>query len=100
MRRLNRRVEVDGEPWRASRPTRWPSSGLLRAARGRGEGGPTAAGRRGPASPPISGPSGATLLGLTGRHLLLVAVSLAAAIALAVPLGLGARARAPGAPRR
>jgi osmoprotectant transport system permease protein len=95
MRALNRRVEVDGEP--VARVAADALAGL----------GLTGAGGERRPLPEAAGPSaraglGAylwaerrTLLRLTARHLLLVAVSLAGAIALAVPLGLGLeRARA------
>lgn len=85
MRALNRRIEVDGEP--VGRV-----AGDALAALGLGQ--PAAAGA---VARPESGRAGLvayvwaerrTLLRLTARHLLLVAVSLAAAIALALPLGL------------
>ena len=87
MRGLNRRVEVDGEPVARVAADALSGLGLTHAAasdeRRDHQASTTRAGlvsylwaeRR-------------TLLSLTGRHLLLMAVSLAAAIALAVPLGL------------
>jgi osmoprotectant transport system permease protein len=84
MRHLNRRVEVDGQTIAAVARAALDQLGLI-------------------ASGPPSGRSGSRragvvaylweqrweLISLTGRHLLLVAVSLVAAIGLAVPLGLG-----------
>ncbi|MDQ3697109.1 MAG: ABC transporter permease subunit [Gemmatimonadota bacterium] len=85
MRRLNRRVEVDGED------VARVAGDALREL-GLGAPGATASGR----DPERSRGSlaayfwerRATLLSLTARHLLLVAVSLLATIAVAVPLGL------------
>ena len=90
MRRLNRRLEVDGDPVERIAAEALADLGLT---------GPVARG----AAPRRSGGSllpyllerRAELLRLTGRHLLLVALSLAAAIAVAVPLGL-ALERLPG----
>ena len=90
MRRLNRRLEVDGDPVERIAAQALADLGLT---------GPVARG----AAPRRSGGSllpyllerRAELLRLTGRHLLLVALSLAAAIAVAVPLGL-ALERLPG----
>jgi osmoprotectant transport system permease protein len=89
MRAFNRRVEVDGEP--VSRVaadaltglglTRGPATGEQRELHGSGR-----AGRAGLVG--YLWDERRTLLALTARHLLLVAVSLAGAIALAVPLGL------------
>ncbi|MDQ3427495.1 MAG: ABC transporter permease subunit [Gemmatimonadota bacterium] len=84
MRRLNRRLEVDGEAAARVAEEALRGLGLLEA-------GESAAVRRDP------GRAGffeyfwderEALAGLTARHLLLVAVSLAAAIGLALPLGL------------
>ena len=85
-------------PWRGSRAMRWRTLGLLAPAAARQR----AHVRRasGQVWPPISGPSAATLLGLTARHLLLVVVSLAAAIAVALPLGLALERLPRAAPRR
>jgi osmoprotectant transport system permease protein len=86
MRTLNRRVEVDGEPVARVASDALAGLGLLRRAASR------------PGDRPLERRDGLlpylwaerrTLLQLTARHLLLVAVSLAGAIALAVPLGLG-----------
>ena len=85
MRTLNRRVEVDNEPVAAVARDALGTLGLLAARSGK------AAARASSGRVGLAGYLWAerrTLLGLTGRHLLLVVVSLAAAIALAVPLGL------------
>ena len=90
MRRLNQRLEVDGDPVERIAAEALADLGLT---------GPVARG----AAPRRSGGSllpyllerRAELIRLTGRHLLLVALSLAAAIAVAVPLGLGLE-RLPG----
>lgn len=85
MRRLNRRLEVDGEPVAHIAADALRLLGLTRPARGK-----PAAGRT-----ETQGLLGylwnerRTILSLTLRHLLLVGVSLAGAIALALPLGLG-----------
>jgi osmoprotectant transport system permease protein len=86
MRALNRRVEVDNAPVAAVARDALGSLGLLATASVK------AAARPSPGRAGLIGYFWAerrTLLGLTGRHLLLVVVSLAAAIAVAVPLGLG-----------
>lgn len=89
MRALNRRVEVDGEPVARVAHDALGQLGLLRR--------PPADAAGLPARTRAGGDTGllaylwddrATLLRLTGRHLLLVGVSLAGAIAFAVPLGL------------
>jgi osmoprotectant transport system permease protein len=85
MRTLNRRVEVDGQPVARVAADALGGLGLLGPSVARGAGRPTEA-RAG-----LLGYLWAerrTLLALTGRHLLLVVVSLAGAIGLAVPLGL------------
>lgn len=88
MRQLNRRVEVDGRP---------VAEVAREALRGMGLAGPAAAGRAEPAAAETkAGGSFAAYLwsrrgelaGDTGRHLLLVLVSLLAAAAVAVPLGV------------
>lgn len=85
MRGLNRRVEVDGEPVARVAAAALGDLGLLSRSA------PRAEVRR---AEPRAGlvaylwAERRTLLGLTGRHLLLVIVSLAGAIAVAVPLGL------------
>jgi len=92
MRRYNRRLEVDGVPAAAV------ASEVLRELGLTGAGPPTdpkSAEQRGGLAPYLWAER-ATLLRLTGRHLLLVAVSLAAGILLALPLGLALE----GTPRR
>jgi osmoprotectant transport system permease protein len=85
MRTLNRRVEVDNDPVALVARDALGALGLLAAP---------AAERARHAGRARVGLAGylwderRTLVGLTGRHLFLVVVSLAAAIALAVPLGL------------
>jgi len=86
MRDWNRRVEVDGAPVATVARDALTSLGLLTTARA-------------PAAQPRTGPQRSglwqyvveqrtTLLRLTGRHIELVAVSLAVAILIALPLGL------------
>jgi osmoprotectant transport system permease protein len=85
MRRLNQRLEVDGEPVERVAADALTALGIVADGAGRPAAEPRAAGgliaylleRR------------ADLLRMTARHLLLVALSLAAAAAVAVPLGLG-----------
>jgi len=85
MRRLNRRVEVDGEDIRAVAADELKALGLV---------GAVSAGRTIEAQSP-SGLAGymwdrrANLAESTLRHLLLVALALLAAVIVAVPLGLG-----------
>ncbi|MEP6687190.1 MAG: glycine betaine ABC transporter substrate-binding protein [Gemmatimonadales bacterium] len=86
MRTLNRRVEVDNEPVAQVARDALGSLGVLAALPVKGASGPSR-GRAGLVA--YLWAERSTLLGLTGRHLFLVIVSLAAAIALAVPLGLG-----------
>jgi len=85
MRRLNRRIEVDGEP--VPEVARAALRGLHLI-----DGGPPAesgvAEERGSLVAYLFEQRG-TLLQLTLRHLLLVAISLGAAVLVAVPLGLG-----------
>ena len=87
MRGLNRRIEVDGEPVPRVAADALTGLGLTHAAapdqRRDHHASATRAGL-----PAYLWAERGTLLSLTARHLLLVAVSLAAAIALAVPLGL------------
>jgi osmoprotectant transport system permease protein len=84
MRKLNRRVEVDGEDVRRVAGDELTALGLIGSA---------------PTAPPTSGQarSGfarymwdrrATLAALAGRHLLLVGLALLAAVIVALPLGL------------
>ena len=86
MRRLNRRLEVDGEPIPRVAREALVELGLL----GRGE--PNRRRCRLPAEKGVvartCGTSGAPSLRLTARHLLLVLISLGAAVAVALPLGL------------
>ena len=85
MRALNRRVEVDGEPVARVAAAALGDLGLLSRSAPR-----TQVRQAEPRAGLVAylWAERRTLLGLTGRHLLLVVVSLAAAIALAVPLGL------------
>ena len=93
MRALNRRVEVDQEPVAQVARDALGELGLVAGA-GAGPQGPHATG--GSASEPRGREElwgylwseRRTLLALTGRHMLLVVISLLAAIAMAVPLGL------------
>lgn len=83
MRKLNRRVEVDGEPIPDVARDALLSLGILRSdsirpARTSGAGGFLS----------YMWDRRAQVLSLTGRHLVLVAVSLLAAILVAIPLGL------------
>jgi osmoprotectant transport system permease protein len=83
MRALNRRIEVDGEPAARVAADALRDSGLLEAAR---RAGGQAGGRTdGQTSAPTDARA---LLGLTLRHLFLVAVSLTLAVLVAVPAGL------------
>lgn len=91
MRALNRRVEVDGEPVARVAADALRTLGLIASA-DRAEARPAA--RQGGLGAYLWERRG-TLMRLTGRHLLLVALSLLAAAAVAVPLGvLLGRARA------
>jgi osmoprotectant transport system permease protein len=85
MRRLNRRIEVDGEPIPLVATAALADLGLTRASAASREVGKTAA----EALIPYLWERRATIASLTGRHVLLVIVSLGAAILAAVPLGLG-----------
>ncbi len=85
MRRLNRRVEVDGVPLERVAAGELISLGLIRVGAGQSQE-PAGASKR-----PVFSylwNQRQTILGLTLRHLLLVGVSLTAAIAVALPLGL------------
>lgn len=87
MRRLNRRLEVDGEPVSQIATDELRLLGLTRTARGK----PPAA-ERDAATRGLLGylwNERGIILSLTLRHLLLVGLSLAGAIAVALPLGLG-----------
>jgi osmoprotectant transport system permease protein len=81
MRRLNRRIEVDGEPVAVV------ARDALRAV-GIGGNGRERVGTGGNGRERAGVVDARTILQLTGRHLFLVAVSLGLAIALALPLGL------------
>ena len=94
MRRLNRRIEVDGIPCHGS-PRPADALGLTRAGPAESAGTRTHQGRMFSYLWSQRG----TILSLTLRHLLLVGVSLAAAIAVALPLGL-ALERGRGPPSR
>jgi osmoprotectant transport system permease protein len=93
MRRLNRRIEVDGVPVARVAAAELLSLGL------------TVAGPDRPEAAKDLSPGGVfgylwdqrqTILKLTLRHLLLVSISLAGAIALALPLGLALEERSHG----
>ncbi len=85
MRTLNRRVEVDNEPvGRVARDALGTLGLLAVPAREAGR----EPSRERPGLAAYLWAERGTLLGLTGRHVFLVVVSLVAAIALAVPLGL------------
>ncbi|HST62551.1 MAG TPA: glycine betaine ABC transporter substrate-binding protein [Longimicrobium sp.] len=84
MRALNRRLEVDGEPVARVAADALRTLGLV-GATSRADARPAA---RGGGLGAYLWERRATLLRLTGRHLLLVAVSLLAATAVAVPLGV------------
>lgn len=85
MRRLNRRIEVDGIP-----VPRVAAAALLNLGLTRAEptGSRPAREASGPGVFPYLWSQRSTILSLTLRHLLLVGVSLAGAIAVALPLGL------------
>ena len=85
MRRLNRRIEVDGVPVTRVAAGELISLGLIRVGTARSPE-PAGASRRPVFSYLWS--QRQTILSLTLRHLLLVGVSLIAAIAVALPLGL------------
>jgi osmoprotectant transport system permease protein len=84
MRRLNRRIEVDGEPIPRVAADALADLGLTRVPAASRAVGRTA----GEGLLPYLWDRRATLASLTGRHVLLVVVSLGAAILAAVPLGL------------
>jgi osmoprotectant transport system permease protein len=87
MRALNRRIEVDGEPVAQVAAAALSGLGLTHGGAGEDRSDHAASGTRAGLVAYLWAER-RTLLSLTARHLLLVAVSLAAAIALAVPLGL------------
>lgn len=85
MRRLNRRIEVDGIP------VARVAAGALLSLRLTRAGSEATVATRDSASPGVVSylwGRRETIVSLTGRHLLLVGVSLLGAIAMAVPLGL------------
>jgi osmoprotectant transport system permease protein len=84
MRQLNRRIEVGGEPVARVAADALAELGLVGSPPPRA----AAAGEARAGFVRYLWDQRRTLLGLTGRHLLLVAVSLLAAIAVALPLGL------------
>jgi osmoprotectant transport system permease protein len=84
MREYNRRLEVEGESAAAVAASALGDLGLV-GTEGAAQAAPS---RHAGGLPSYLWAQRATLLRLTGRHLLLVLVSLAAAIVLAVPLGL------------
>ncbi|HEU4563334.1 MAG TPA: glycine betaine ABC transporter substrate-binding protein [Gemmatimonadaceae bacterium] len=91
MRALNRRVEVDGEEVSRVAHDALRDLGLVSTSGGAGTVAPTAspaAGARQHGLASYLWARRATIAALTGRHLVLVGISLLAAIALAVPLGL------------
>jgi osmoprotectant transport system substrate-binding protein/osmoprotectant transport system permease protein len=90
MRRLNRRIEVDGVPVARVAAGELFALGLTRASTGQ------TAQSRGPGGSGLLAyfwSQRQTILSLTLRHLLLVLVSLAGAIAFALPLGLALERR-------
>ena len=91
MRRLNQRLEVDGEPVARIAADALADLGLTAAARDAASAVATQRGEQGLLPYLLERRSG--LLRMTARHLLLVALSLAAAIAVAVPLGLALERR-------
>jgi osmoprotectant transport system substrate-binding protein/osmoprotectant transport system permease protein len=91
MRRLNRRVEVDGDPVARVAAEALDSLGLREHGGAAGTDSSAARHRAGLAA--YLWDERRTLLALTARHLLLVAVSLGAAILVAVPLGLALERR-------
>jgi osmoprotectant transport system permease protein len=96
MRRLNRRLEVDGEPVARVAADALAALGLAHGSEARVGGGgrtPSPAGTERGSLAAYLWAERRTLLGLTARHLFLVAVSLGAAILLAVPLGLALERR-------
>jgi osmoprotectant transport system permease protein len=84
MRKLNRRLEVDGEPIPQVAQEALAGLGLLA---GVAEAGAPASRREGVLR--YMWEERRTLASLTARHVLLVLISLGAAVAVAVPLGLG-----------
>jgi osmoprotectant transport system permease protein len=91
MRRLNQRLEVEGEPVARIAADALADLGLTAAPRDTAAAVATPRGKEGLLPYLLERRSG--LLRMTARHLLLVALSLAAAIAVAVPLGLALERR-------
>ena len=85
MRQLNRRVEVDGEDVRSVASSELTTLGLINS--GPSDLRPNSAGNGGGFYSYLWDRR-ASLAGMTGRHLELVAVALLAAVIIAVPLGL------------
>lgn len=91
VRRLNRRIEVDGEPLARVARDALSELGLVDAEPGestRAEGDAEAAGPDLRSLPAYLWERRSELAGMTARHLMLVGVSLVAAVLLSVPLGL------------
>ena len=84
MRKLNRRVEVDGEDVRRVAGDELTALGLI----GSGQIAPTTSGQTRSGFARYMWDRRATLVALTGRHLLLVGLALFAAVIVALPLGL------------
>jgi osmoprotectant transport system permease protein len=94
MRRLNRRIEVDGEEIARVAADALVELGLTARAPGGPREGPTAAaGRASGSLVAYLWTRRGSIASLTLRHLLLVGLSLAAAVLLAVPLGLALERR-------
>ena len=91
MRRLNQRLEVEGEPVARIAADALADLGLTAAPRDTAAATATRRGEEGLL--PYLLERRTDLLRMTARHLLLVALSLAAAIAVAVPLGLALERR-------
>jgi osmoprotectant transport system permease protein len=87
MRELNRRVEVDGQPVAAVARDALREMGLLASSSAPARTGAGAGGREGSLASYAWARRG-ELARETGRHLLLVLLSLLAAVAVAVPLGV------------
>ncbi|HEV2016938.1 MAG TPA: glycine betaine ABC transporter substrate-binding protein [Gemmatimonadaceae bacterium] len=84
MRKLNRRVEVDGEDVRRVASDELTALGLL----GSGQTAPTTSGQTRSGFARYMWDRRVTVVALTGRHLLLVGLALLAAVIVALPLGL------------
>jgi osmoprotectant transport system permease protein len=94
MRRLNRRIEVDGEPIHLVAADELRLLGLTQVSRGKSAAARDAVGRD---LPGYLWSERRTILSLTLRHLLLVGISLLAAIIVALPLGLALERSRPAA---